>query len=83
MNIFIVGGGFAGINAAKELSKKLASYHKIYLINSQEYTTMLPNLPEIVSNRFTKKDITENITNITPSRVKFQIGRASCRERVS
>jgi len=71
MKIFIVGGGFAGINAAKELSKKLSSSHEIYLINKQGYTTLLPNLPDIVSNRLNENDITENISNLIPSSVKF------------
>jgi len=71
MKIFIVGGGFAGIKAAKELSKGLSNLHEIFLINKQGYTTMLPNLPEIVSNRLLENDITENITNLIPSAVKF------------
>lgn len=71
MKIFIVGGGFAGVKAAKELSKKLSSSHEIYLINKHGYTTMLPNLPEIVSDRLTENDITENITNLIPHSVKF------------
>ncbi|MBU3180822.1 NAD(P)/FAD-dependent oxidoreductase [Clostridium psychrophilum] len=71
MKIFIVGGGFAGINAAKELSKRLSNSHEIFLINKHGYTTMLPNLPEIVSDRLTENDITENITNLIPPSVKF------------
>lgn len=71
MKIFIIGGGFAGIKAAKELSKNFSSSHEIYLIDKKEYTTMLPNLPEVVSGRLDKKDITENITSLIPSSVKF------------
>ena len=71
MKIFIVGGGFAGIKAAKELSKKLSGSHEIYLINKEGYTTMLPNLPEIVSDRLCRNDITEDITNLIPRDVKF------------
>lgn len=71
MKIFIIGGGFAGIKAAKELSKNLSSSQEIYLIDKKSYTTMLPNLPEVVSGRLDKKDITENITNLIPSSVKF------------
>lgn len=71
MKIFIVGGGFAGIKAANELSKKLSRSNEIYLINKQGYTTMLPNLPEIISDRLCKNDITENITTLIPSVVKF------------
>jgi NADH dehydrogenase FAD-containing subunit len=31
MRIFVVGGGFGGIKAAKELAKKLTKEHEIYL----------------------------------------------------
>lgn len=71
MKIFIIGGGFAGVKAAKELSAKLSNSHEIYLINKNEYTTMLPNLPEIVSGRLKKTDITESITKLIPASVKF------------
>jgi NADH dehydrogenase len=71
MRIYIVGGGFAGISAAKELSKTLSMEHEISLINKYDYTTMLPNLPEITSGRFEKRDITEAIVKLIPSRVKF------------
>lgn len=71
MKIFIIGGGFAGIKAAKELSKNISNSHEVYLINEQAYTTMLPNLPEIVSGRLKEKDITENISALIPGTVKF------------
>lgn len=71
MKIFVIGGGFAGIKAAKELGKNLLDNHEIYLIDKNEYTTMLPNLPEIVSGRLNKEDITENISNLIPREVNF------------
>lgn len=71
MKIFIVGGGFAGINAAKNLSKKLSTSHQIYLIDKKEYTTMLPNLPEVASGRLESRDVTEKIVNLLPASVKF------------
>ncbi len=71
MKIFIIGGGFAGINAAKEMGKSISNEHSIYLIDKHDYTTMLPNLPEVVSGRLTKEDITENIEKLIPSRVKM------------
>jgi len=71
MKIFVIGGGFAGIKAAKELGKNLSDNHEIYLIDKNEYTTMLPNLPEIVSGRLSKEDITENISNLIPREVNF------------
>jgi NADH dehydrogenase len=71
MRIFIVGGGYGGIKAAKELSRKLDKEHQIYLINKQEYTTELPNLPEILSGRLNKEDITGKITELIPPSVGF------------
>jgi len=71
MKIFVIGGGFAGIKAARELGKNLLDNHEIYLIDKNEYTTMLPNLPEIVSGRLNKEDITENISNLIPREVNF------------
>lgn len=71
MKIIVIGGGFAGIKAAKELRKNLLDNHEIYLMDKNEYTTMLPNLPEIVSGRLNKEDITEDISNLIPRGVNF------------
>jgi len=71
MRIFIIGGGFAGIKAAKELARSLSNDHDIYLIDKNEYTTMLPNLPEIVSGRLKQGDITENINKLISTDVNF------------
>lgn len=71
MRIFVVGGGFGGIKAAKELAKKLTKEHEIYLIDKHEYTTELPNLPEIISGRFEERDISEKIPRLIPHSVKF------------
>lgn len=71
MKIFVVGGGFAGIEAAKTLSKKLTAFDEIYLIDKSEFTTLLPNLPEITSGRFKKKDITKDIVKLIPPSVTF------------
>lgn len=71
MKIFIVGGGFAGIKAAKELSKKLSKENEIYLIDKNQYAAVLPNLPEITSGRLKPRDITEKIIKMLPKPVKF------------
>lgn len=71
MKVFVVGGGFAGVKAARQLSSKLSVEHEIYLIDKNEYTTMLPNLPEITSGRLREEDITEKISKLLPSSVKF------------
>lgn len=71
MKIIVIGGGFAGIKAARELRKNLSDNNEIYLMDKNEYTTMLPNLPEIVSGRLNKEDITEDISNLIPTGVNF------------
>lgn len=74
MKIFIAGGGFGGIKAAKELCKTLSKEHEITLINKYEYTTMLPNLPEVISGRLKARDISEKIVKLIPKRVRFIAG---------
>lgn len=71
MKIFIVGGGFAGVKAAKELAAKVSNDNDIYLIDKNDYTTMLPNLPEVVSGRLNEGDITESIIKLIPKQVNF------------
>lgn len=71
MKIFIVGGGFAGIKAAKEISRGKQFSDQVFLIDKNSYTTMLPNLPEIVSDRLTDSDITDEIRHLLPSCVTF------------
>lgn len=71
MKIFIIGGGFAGLEAAKILSRSLSSTNEIYLIDKNKHTVMLPNLPEISSERLKKEDISESIEKLLPSSVKF------------
>lgn len=71
MKVFIVGGGFAGIQACKVLAKNLPASNEIYIIDKNKYTTMLPNLPELSSERLNKEDISENIEKLIPTHVKF------------
>ncbi|MGE5627517.1 MAG: NAD(P)/FAD-dependent oxidoreductase [Solirubrobacterales bacterium] len=71
MKIFIVGGGFAGIQGAKVLAKNVAASNEIFLMDKNKYTTMLPNLPEFSSERLMREDISENIEKLIPSSVKF------------
>lgn len=50
--VIIAGGGYAGIQAALSLEHLLkGSYTKISLIDKNAYHTLLPSLPEIISNR--------------------------------
>lgn len=71
MRIFIVGGGFAGIYAAKKLNRLANKGNEVYLIDKNSYTTMLPNLPEIAGGKLDGYDITERIVKLIPKTIKF------------
>jgi len=48
-NVVVVGGGFAGFQVAKELSKKLdARRYNLILINSRSYAISLPAIVRLV-----------------------------------
>ena len=47
-HVVIIGGGFAGITAAKRLEKHLDSGWEIYLLSNENYLTFNPLLPEVV-----------------------------------
>lgn len=47
-HVVIVGAGFAGVNVARHLEKRLDSAWEIYLLNEQNYLTYKPLLPEVV-----------------------------------
>lgn len=52
MRIVIAGGGYAGIQTALGLERRLkGNPSKIQLIDRNEYHTLLPSLPEIISKR--------------------------------
>ena len=48
--ILILGGGFAGISAALELSRKQARGEiDVHLVNNENYFVFQPLLPEVIS----------------------------------
>ncbi|OJA19575.1 NADH dehydrogenase FAD-containing subunit [Rhizopogon vesiculosus] len=58
-NIVIVGGGFAGFQVAKELSKKVdAQRYNIILINSRSYAIALPAVVRLVVDAQSKLEET-------------------------
>ena len=63
--IIILGGGFAGLQAEKYISSKLDEEIDLKIIDCNEYTSMLPALPDIASGfldeRFSVKPIKEMI----------------------
>lgn len=47
-HVVIVGGGFAGVMAARRLEKQLPAEWEIYLLSNENYLTFNPLLPEVV-----------------------------------
>src|SRR5580704_5276440 len=45
--VVIVGAGFAGFNAARELSKLVGASTEIVVINSTDYFLYLPLMPQV------------------------------------
>ncbi len=67
----IIGGGFAGLAAARELDKKLPAdgVHEIILIDRHDYTTMLPSLPDVAGRRVEPDRVKESIKSQISKRV--------------
>ena len=47
--VVVVGGGFAGFHAARNLTKRLGATAEIVLVNSTDYFLYLPLLPEVAA----------------------------------
>ena len=47
-NLVIIGGGFAGVELARRLEKKLPSDWEIYLLSKTNFITYNPLLPEVI-----------------------------------
>ncbi len=47
--VVVVGAGFAGFNAARELSRRLHATAEIVVINSADYFLYLPLMPQVAS----------------------------------
>jgi NADH dehydrogenase len=73
MKIVIIGGGFAGRAAAKTLGKlaKKIKECEIILIDRNDYTTMLPSLPDVAGGQIAPEMLQEKITKLIPESVSF------------
>lgn len=73
MLIAIVGGGFAGLSAARELDRRLPQRgdYQIVLIDRHDYTTMLPSLPDVAGKRVEPDRVKESIRSQVPERVRI------------
>ena len=47
--VVVVGGGFAGFHAARNLAKRLGDDAEIVLVNPTDYFLYLPLLPEVAA----------------------------------
>ena len=47
--VVVVGAGFAGFNAARELSRQAAATTEIIVINSTDYFLYLPLMPQVAA----------------------------------
>lgn len=82
-NILILGGGFAGLNAAVFLARKNLNAN-ITLVDKEDYHLYYPNLYEVASSeedfvdiRSLKKSVALPFTEILPKSVKFIQGKVT------
>ena len=64
--IVVLGGGFAGMFAAKELSKRLGSDARIELINENNYFVFQPLLPEVATGSISIRDAVTPLRQLLP-----------------
>ena len=60
MRIIIIGAGFSGLNVIKRL-RKIKKNTEIILFDRNKFTSMLPSLPDLVSDKIKKKYLIEDI----------------------
>jgi NADH:ubiquinone reductase (H+-translocating) len=73
--IVVVGGGFAGHSAARELSRLLAGTAEIVLLNPTDYFLYLPLLPEVSAGILDPRRVTVSLPATLPG-VRLVLGEA-------
>ncbi|AEM83476.1 NAD(P)/FAD-dependent oxidoreductase [Streptomyces violaceusniger] len=66
VRIVIVGAGFAGYQAARELSRTLRGAADIVLINPNDYFLYLPLLPEVAAGVLEPRRVSVSLTGTLP-----------------
>ncbi|MFD5383905.1 NAD(P)/FAD-dependent oxidoreductase [Streptomyces sp. NPDC127074] len=66
VRIVIVGAGFAGYQAARELSRTLRGAADIVLINPNDYFLYLPLLPEVAAGILEPRRVSVSLTGTLP-----------------
>lgn len=82
--VVIVGGGFAGFNAAWELSSRVDLATEIVLINSADYFLYLPLMPQVGGGLVEPRPICTSLPRQLP-KVRFVLGtvhHVSTRQKV-
>ncbi|MBE1495260.1 NADH dehydrogenase [Amycolatopsis lexingtonensis] len=76
MRVVIVGGGFAGYNAAKHLRKEAGEDAEIVVLNPTDYFLYLPLLPEVAAGILDPRRIAVSIPDTLPG-VRLVLGTAT------
>ncbi|MDD5090418.1 MAG: FAD-dependent oxidoreductase [Candidatus Wallbacteria bacterium] len=71
MKILIIGGGFAGLAAARELST-ISRHHSVTLLDRNDFTTMLPALPDLAGGKISASALKYPIRKLVPDSVEFK-----------
>lgn len=71
--IVIVGAGFAGFNAARELSRLAGATTEIVVINSTDYFLYLPLMPQVAGGLVEPRHICVSLLGRLPN-VRFVLG---------
>ncbi|SDY43700.1 NADH dehydrogenase [Amycolatopsis xylanica] len=75
MRVVIIGGGFAGYNAAKTLLKSLPDTAEIVLLNPTDYFLYLPLLPEVAAGILDPRRVSVSLPATLPG-VRLLLGAA-------
>ncbi|UOX91200.1 NAD(P)/FAD-dependent oxidoreductase [Amycolatopsis sp. FBCC-B4732] len=76
MRVVIVGGGFAGYNAAKSLRKEAGEDVEVVLLNPTDYFLYLPLLPEVAAGILDPRRVAVSIPE-TLAGVRLVLGTAT------
>jgi NADH:ubiquinone reductase (H+-translocating) len=71
--VVIVGAGFAGFNAARELSRRVGATTDITVINSADYFLYLPLMPQVAGGVVEPRHVCVSLPRLLP-RVQFVLG---------
>ena len=74
--VVIVGAGFAGFNAARELSSLVGATTEIVVINSTDYFLYLPLMPQVTGGLVEPRHVCASLPRRLP-RTRFVLGRVS------